>query len=230
MLTISASGEKGRIKIIKGGPYVVTGSIPLSGKRIVPVGKHNEYHAVRDYPLQEEYALCRCGHSKNMPFCDGCHEKAGFVGNETASRMDYSDRAERIEGPELTLLDDSRCAFARLCHREEGKVWNLIEKSHDPDLRNEAIRGAQECPAGRLVILDKEGNEMEPVFEQAIEVLEDSSNHVLGPLFVKGKIPLESSDGTCYELRNRMALCRCGKSIRKPFCDAAHVNSHLANI
>lgn len=175
--------------------------------------------------MQAEYALCRCGHSKHMPFCDGGHEKVGFVGNETASRMNYIDRAERREGPQLTLLDDNRCAFARLCHREEGKVWNLIDKSDDPNLREEAIKGANECPSGRLVVLDRSGNEIEPDFEPSIEVLEDFSNNVCGPIYVKGRISLESSDGTLYELRNRMALCRCGKSVRKPFCDASHITT-----
>ncbi len=79
--------------------------------------------------------------------------------------MNYIDRAERREGPQLTLLDDNRCAFARLCHREEGKVWNLIDKSDDPTLKDGVIKGAHECPAGRLVVLDRTGNEIEPDFE-----------------------------------------------------------------
>ncbi len=219
-----ASKKQGKIKIIKGGPYIVTGGIPLVEKLIVPEGSHNEYRTSHEYPLQEEYALCRCGHSKHMPFCDGCHEESGFVGNETASRMQFADRAERLEGPELTLLDDGRCAFARFCHRDEGKVWDLIRKSADPDIKESAIRGAQECPAGRLVVLDKDGQEIEPVLDQSIEVLKDVEKDVCGPLFVKGKIELESSDGSLYESRNRMALCRCGKSIRKPFCDATHIS------
>ena len=32
-----------------------------------------------------------------------------------------------------------------------------------------------------------------------------------------------SWDGVEYELRNRYALCRCGASRNKPFCDAMHV-------
>ncbi|MDP8996734.1 MAG: CDGSH iron-sulfur domain-containing protein, partial [Pseudomonadota bacterium] len=30
--------------------------------------------------------------------------------------------------------------------------------------------------------------------------------------------------GTAYELRNRVALCRCGASNNKPFCDGAHAS------
>ncbi|HUV31704.1 MAG TPA: CDGSH iron-sulfur domain-containing protein [Acidobacteriota bacterium] len=27
-----------------------------------------------------KFALCRCGHSKNKPYCDGSHQAAGFQG------------------------------------------------------------------------------------------------------------------------------------------------------
>lgn len=214
--------DKGKIKVLKGGPYVVTGSIPLSEKIIVPVDAEYEYQPGREFLQQEEYALCRCGRSKNMPYCDGSHEAAGFVGNETASKMAYADRAELREGPGLDLLDDNRCAFARFCHRKEGKAWDLVDRSDDPVLREEAIKAATDCPSGRLVVLDKEGNEIEPFLAPEIEVLQDPEKEASGPLFVKGKIPIESSDGQFYETRNRVALCRCGKSCRKPFCDGTH--------
>ena len=27
---------------------------------------------------KETFSLCRCGHSKDKPFCDGAHREAGF--------------------------------------------------------------------------------------------------------------------------------------------------------
>ena len=40
---------------------------------------------------------------------------------------------------------------------------------------------------------------------------------------MRGGIPLVGADGHEYERRNRYALCRCGSSTDKPFCDAKHV-------
>ena len=48
------------------GPYAVTGGIELAG---VTFG---------DGASREHYTLCRCGASKNKPFCDGSHWDAGF--------------------------------------------------------------------------------------------------------------------------------------------------------
>ena len=36
---------------------------------------------------------------------------------------------------------------------------------------------------------------------------------------------LTRADGSAYEIRNRVALCRCGASGNKPFCDGSHVSS-----
>jgi len=45
-----------------------------------------------------------------------------------------------------------------------------------------------------------------------------------GPLSVKGPITLVDQDGNEYDLgaRKRVALCRCGGSRTKPFCDGSH--------
>lgn len=44
-----------------------------------------------------------------------------------------------------------------------------------------------------------------------------------GPLIVRGDVQLVTSDGEPIERRRRtMALCRCGLSAIKPFCDGMH--------
>jgi len=45
-----------------------------------------------------------------------------------------------------------------------------------------------------------------------------------GPYLVTGLFTLTDADGTTYELPEgtAVALCRCGRSANKPFCDATH--------
>ena len=215
--------ENAKIKILRDGPYIVSGNIPLSEKIIIQKNEVNEYKEGRDLPQSDEYALCRCGQSKTAPFCDGSHIKTGFIGTETASKDNYEDRAELLKGPGIDLLDDNRCAFARFCHKEDGRVWELTLSSDDPKCKEEAIEAACDCPAGRLVALDKTGKVIEPDYEPSIEIIQDPEKESSAGIFVKGNIPIESSDGQTYEIRNRVALCRCGKSENKPFCDARHV-------
>ena len=213
-----------KIRIEQDGPYIVTGSVPLTEKIIRPQGKGYVYEQGRTFETQECYSLCRCGKTKTPPFCDGAHVHEGFEGAETASPKKFEDRLMNvIEGPDLDLLDDGRCAYARFCHRQEGVAWDLVKNSDDPHLREEAILAAVECPAGRLVARDKGGRDLEPDLEAAIEILQDPQEECSGPLYVKGGIPIESSDGFTYEVRNRVTLCRCGESYNMPFCDASHV-------
>ena len=44
-----------------------------------------------------------------------------------------------------------------------------------------------------------------------------------GPLLVRGRFELVDSDGNAIgRARNPVALCRCGKSRTRPFCDGTH--------
>jgi len=216
--------DKMRIKIEKDGPYLVCGGVPLEEMIIVPEGHCVKYERGRTFPQKQQYALCRCGKSSTMPFCDGSHSH-GFNGTETATRRPFFDRARTLKGPGVVLADAMElCAFARFCHGEHGDAWTLTTLSDDPALCEEAIKTMSECPAGRLVALDIEtGEPIEPALEPGIVILQDPSRRCSGPLWVKGGIPIESFDGFVWEVRNRVTLCRCGASENKPFCDAMHV-------
>lgn len=212
-----------KIKVMTDGPYIVTGGVPLSEKIIASNGRIHVFQQGRTFPASDRYALCRCGKSNNNPFCDGAHVKTGFDGSETASRETYEERANLMEGPELNILDDSRCSYSRFCHRNNKNIWELAENSDLPGYKEEAIEAAFGCPSGRLMALDKEGNPLEePNYEPSIDIIQDPEEGVSSGLFVKGNIPIEAADGTLYEIRNRVMLCRCGNSSNKPFCDASH--------
>jgi CDGSH-type Zn-finger protein len=49
-----------------------------------------------------------------------------------------------------------------------------------------------------------------------------------GPYLVAGSVTLRDADGDEYEVANTIALCRCGHSSTKPFCDGAHERSSFA--
>ena len=217
--------EKIKIKVTKNGPYSVTGGIPLSEKIIVSdeKGISYEWRESKRYPRRGNYLLCRCGQSRNKPFCDQSHLRVKFDGTETASKAPYLAQAKKFPGPGLDLTDATiLCVHARFCDRASG-IWKLTEESSDPEKRRIAIEEARDCPSGRLVVWDKEGNAIEPELEPEIVLVEDPFEGVSGPLWVRGRIPIEAADGTIYEIRNRVSLCRCGKSANKPFCDGSHL-------
>lgn len=214
-----------KITIVKDGPYIVTGGVPIKEVFIVPHGHHMEMEPGRELPQADEYHLCRCGKSQNKPFCDGSHQKSHFHAKDTASTKPYNERVEDItEGTKIKLLDDGRCAFARFCHTEKGDIWSLVQQDDDENLKELAIKTANKCPAGRLVMVDKEGNVLEENQIEEIIILQDPAENASAAIYVKGNIPIVSADNEEYEKRNRVTLCRCGKSRNKPFCDATHVS------
>jgi CDGSH-type Zn-finger protein len=65
------------IRCRENGPLVIQGPIRIvdhqGNEFALPVGK-------------DTIALCRCGHSKNKPFCDGSHRSVGFQAAELAKK------------------------------------------------------------------------------------------------------------------------------------------------
>jgi CDGSH-type Zn-finger protein len=222
---MSKSRAEPRVTVSKNGPYLVSGAVPLAGQTIVAdaEGGSEEWREGQAFAAQESYALCRCGHSKTKPFCDGSHSKVGFDGTETASRDPYRQQAELMEGPEQALSDaQPLCAFARFCD-PHGQVWNQVEHTDQPQVRTTFLRQVGNCPAGRLVAWERRtGKALEPALPVSIGVIEDPPEGVSGGLWLRGGIPVIAADGFAYEVRNRVTLCRCGASKNKPFCDGSH--------
>ena len=97
----------------------------------------------------KEFALCRCGLSKNKPFCDGTHKKETVQMTQTFS----DEREEDINGLEgdLTITIKTNAMYS-----------------------------------------------------------------------VQGPVTIFSRDGLSKTTRTKAALCRCGHSENKPFCDGKH--------
>lgn len=215
-----------KIKILARGPYEVTKEIPLSKFLMIPdeTGIPEKWEKQEMYSVTgEKYYLCRCGRSKNQPFCDGAHEKMNFDGECVADKTPYLEKARHYVGVTVDLLDDpDLCAVARFCDRAEG-TWDAVMRPENAESEKLAIEESNNCSSGRLTILKKDGTLIEPKLEKEIGVVQDIERNHRGPLWVKGGIVIEDDKGEEYEIRNRVTLCRCGESSNMPFCDASHL-------
>lgn len=130
------AADENSVQVAYNGPLFVRGDLDIGG-------------APDDVPgLKFRAALCRCGQSKNKPYCDNSHEEAGF--------QDY---------------------------------------------------GAVGEPGGGA---PGSGGKLEVSFADN------------GPVLVKGNLKIVASSGRNAWHGTNAALCRCGASKNKPFCDGAH--------
>ncbi|MCB9627661.1 MAG: CDGSH iron-sulfur domain-containing protein [Sandaracinaceae bacterium] len=127
-----------RVTVSNHGPLYLTGDLAIGG-----APSEDEAPGVRF-----RAALCRCGLSKNKPFCDNAHEEGGF--------------------------------------RDRGAVGKRGELG--------------EPGTGTLTVSRAEN----------------------GPLLLSGPFSIVASSGRVAFRGQKAALCRCGSSKNKPFCDGAH--------
>ncbi len=216
-------------EIILNGPIMLYGATPILQQFIVPDsnGTSIAYQEGESYAATQSVALCRCGVSKNKPYCDGSHKTIDpneIDLRESASFEPELETSQLIEGPERSLSDDEKfCAYARFCDAGE-RVWNEVQLEGE-QAKELTLHMARHCPGGRLIVWDNATQRpIETYEEPSVSLIEDVMIRCSGPIMLRGGIPVKSSNGKFYEVRNRQALCRCGQSGNKPFCDGTHAS------
>lgn len=218
-----------KIKIQKDGPYLVQGNVPLVRKAQVS-SEHGEpmtWEKTGEEASHEEYELCRCGQSSHKPFCDNSHKKVQFDGTETAETDTFEERKVIHEGStKITIKRDySICAQSGFCGNRLTNIKKMASKTDESTVRAEVMAMIDRCPSGSYTYsLSEDGQDIEVDLPKQVAIIADmtSKGPILGPLWVTGYIKIERSDGEAMETRNRVALCRCGKSRNKPLCDGTH--------
>jgi len=127
----------------------------------------------------------------------------------------------RYPGKAADVVWDGRlCIHVGECTRAKGDLFVGGRKPWcEPDLAAvaEVAEVCDRCPSGALVYEVKDGSRVEqPAPRNTIQ----ASYH--GPLFARGDLAIEGAGSDMPGVRFRAALCRCGQSQRKPFCDNSH--------
>jgi CDGSH-type Zn-finger protein/uncharacterized Fe-S cluster protein YjdI len=127
----------------------------------------------------------------------------------------------KFDGERATVSWHGRlCIHVGECGRAKGdlfvagrKPWCQPDVTTDEEVEDVVLR----CPTGSLTVDYEDGSRAETA---------DSHNtvHVAynGPLFVRGDLDIADAPDNAPGLNFRAALCRCGKSANKPYCDNSH--------
>jgi len=112
------------------------------------------------------------------------------------------------------------CIHIGECGRAKGDLFVTGRKPWcQPDMAadDEVDEVVRRCPTGALSAQHADGSHREAADAQ-------NTAHVAynGPLFVRGELDIEGAPEDVPGLKFRAALCRCGQSSNKPFCDNSH--------
>jgi len=116
--------------------------------------------------------------------------------------------------------DGKLCIHIGECGRATGelfvggrKPWCQPDAATDDEVEDVVLR----CPTGALSVRFADGTDPEkPPAENTLNVAYN------GPLFVRGDLQIDGAPDNVPGLRFRAALCRCGHSKNKPYCDNSH--------
>ncbi len=130
-------------------------------------------------------------------------------------RKTYATRDIAVSYDARTCIHAARCvAGAPGVFDQAARPW--IQPANAPAEKIAEV--VARCPTGALRYERLDGGPAEPVPSQTAVAFEKD-----GPIYVHGPMPLLDGAGNRYEdAGTRYALCRCGGSGNKPFCDGTH--------
>ncbi|MEM7179684.1 MAG: CDGSH iron-sulfur domain-containing protein [Spirochaetota bacterium] len=193
--------EKIAIEAIPNGPFKVSHAEKLS-------------YCGLAQQIDGDCYLCRCGESKNAPYCDGNHSKAGF--KDTNPKKTQQEikvwQGEKIK----TYFNPNACMHVFYC--KPMKELRAREGSDTSTATAEEImKVVDSCPSGALTYELKQKISTTPnTYEYPIEIIEG------GEIRIKEEFFLTNFSLQERQPSDKATLCRCGLSKNKPYCDASH--------
>lgn len=125
----------------------------------------------------------------------------------------------RYEGKDLNVTyERKRCIHAERCVKDLPEVFDPKRKpwvDADATTADSLASMIHTCPSGALHYERKDNGSVEPTPEFNSVTL-----GINGPLWFHGNVEINGIEGETKEFR--AALCRCGASKYKPFCDGSH--------
>ncbi len=129
------------------------------------------------------------------------------------------EKAHTSQG--ITVYYNARlCVHAAECVRGLPQVFDTSKKPWiQPEHANaEAIADViHHCPSGALRYERLDDGASETIPNEVTGTFAEN-----GPLYLRGAIKLTDNEGQTLFEGSRVALCRCGASKNKPFCDRSH--------
>ena len=132
-----------------------------------------------------------------------------------------SPQIRKYTGEQIDVTYDAqRCIHVAECLRRLPTVFDTSKRpwvQPDQAQAEQVAATVLACPSGALHYARKASGPAEPIpVHNIIRLVKN------GPLYVRGDFSIVNSAGALVLQETRAALCRCGASANKPFCDNAH--------
>lgn len=129
-------------------------------------------------------------------------------------------------GSKIDVEWDGRlCIHIAECGHAKGELFvGGRQPWCQPDLASseEVIDVVERCPSGALTYASSANKDKEQIRKESPEQENTVAVSCNGPYFIRGELDIEGSPNDMEGIAFRTALCRCGKSKNKPFCDNSH--------
>lgn len=134
---------------------------------------------------------------------------------------------KKYSNGEVTIVwQNELCIHSTICWKKATGLPEVFNPSSRPWITPEGtatdkiIEQVDKCPSGALTYIMNDKSEEAKSESVSIEnIIEVAPN---GPLLVYGNITIIDKEGNETKKNKVTALCRCGASANKPYCDGSH--------